>query len=79
MLSQLLTIFVLPAAILATIAINGLSCGVSNQTHERPLRLEINDFAGTGPAFDLYIQALQAFQATNHSDLSSYFQIAGQQ
>ncbi len=61
---------------LAAVRITGASGNVSS-TGERPLRLEINDFANSGPAFDVFILALREFQLVNQSDPLSYFQIAG--
>lgn len=42
-----------------------------------PQRREINDFAQSGPAFDLYIASLRALQARDQADPQSYFQISG--
>lgn len=59
----------------SAIAITGVSAGVNKATGARPFRTEINSFAQSGPAFDLYIQALQIFQ--NQSGDSGYFGISG--
>jgi hypothetical protein len=58
-------------------AITGVSAGVNNVTGERPFRQEINAFATSGAAWDLYILSLRQLQQTNQSDPLSYFQIAG--
>lgn len=57
------------------IAVTGISAGVNNYTNARPFRVEINAFSQSGPAFDLYIQALQIFQ--NQSGDLSYFGVSG--
>lgn len=59
------------------IAIKGIQAGVNASTGERPARKEFSVFRSSGPAFDLYILALQQFQQQNQSALLSYFQIAG--
>ncbi|KAL9620974.1 MAG: hypothetical protein Q9160_004492 [Pyrenula sp. 1 TL-2023] len=56
-------------------AVTGIRAGVDNYTDARPFRTEINDFAKSGAAFDLYIQALMTFQ--NQSGDTGYFEIAG--
>src|SRR5271169_6309743 len=58
-------------------AITGVSAGVNNVTGERPFRQEINVFAASGAAWDLYILSLRQLQQTNRNDPLSYFQIAG--
>jgi hypothetical protein len=58
-------------------AITGVSAGVNNVTGERPFRQEINVFAVSGAAWDLYILSLRQLQQTDQSDPLSYFQIAG--
>lgn len=60
----------------AATAVTGVHAGVDNYTNARPFRTEINAFAQSGPAFDLYIQALMTFQ--NQSGDTGYFEIAGQ-
>lgn len=59
----------------SAIAVTGVSAGVNTATGARPFRTEINSFAQSGPAFDLYIQALRVFQ--NQSGDLSYFGISG--
>ena len=56
--------------------ITGVQAGV-DLSGARPARQEINNLATSGPVFDLYVLALQAFQNVNQSDLLSYYQIAG--
>ena len=60
-----------------SLQITGVSAGVDTATGARPFRYEINQFAKSGPAFDLYIQALLSFQSVDRSDELSYYQIAG--
>ena len=62
---------------LAAIAITGPSGGVNIATGQRPFRQEFVAFSKTGPAFDLYIQALQQFQAATQTGQTSYYQVAG--
>lgn len=59
------------------VAVVGLKNGVNNTSGARPARQNINTLADSGPAWNLYIQALAAFQADDQSDLLSYYQIAG--
>lgn len=59
----------------SAVAVTGVSAGVNKATNERPFRQEINSFSQSGPAFDLYIQALQIFQ--NQSGNLGYFDISG--
>ena len=61
----------------ATVATTGISAGVNPTTGERPSRIEMSTFEKSGPAFDLYIQALAAFQADDQADVLSYYEIAG--
>ena len=63
---------------LATIAITGVTGGVVAATGQRPFRQEFVTFSKTGPAFDLYIQALQQFEAATQTGQTSYYQIAGE-
>ena len=58
-------------------AINGVAGGVDRSTGEQPARLEFTAFSKLGPAFDLFIIALQQFQQTNQSREFSYYQVAG--
>jgi hypothetical protein len=41
------------------------------------MRIPINDFAKSGPHFDLFVLALSILQERSQSDPLSYFQIAG--
>ena len=77
MLTVLCIIFVLLGLRVTAYAITGVSAGVNNVTGERPFRQEINVFAVSGAAWDLYILALRQFQQANQNDSLSYFQIAG--
>lgn len=58
--------------------ITGISGGVNTDTGERPSRRDLRDLETSGPAFDLYIQALSQFQSDDQSDLLSYYEIGGQ-
>lgn len=59
------------------VAIRGIQAGVNPSTGRRPFRQEFSTFKNSGPAFDLYIQALQRFQQRDQTTLLSYFQVAG--
>ena len=59
-------------------AITGIAAGVQS-SGQRPFRTEINQFATSGAAFDLYILSLQQMQQTDQSNTISFFQVAGQQ
>lgn len=59
------------------IGVTGLTGG-TDSSGRRPSRLGINGMhRSQSPAWDLYIQALAAFQAVPESDQRSYFQILG--
>jgi hypothetical protein len=77
MLTILCTILTLCAFRATAYAITGISAGVDNVTGERPFRKEINAFATSGAAWDLYVLSLRRLQQTNQTDALSYFQIAG--
>jgi len=62
---------------LTAFRVTGALGGVNTTTGVRPLRYEIHKFATPGPAFDLLILSLMAFQAANQSNPLSYFQISG--
>ncbi|KAI9806999.1 MAG: hypothetical protein M1833_002657 [Piccolia ochrophora] len=57
--------------------ITGPDGGVNAQTGERPARQEIRTFQNSGPAWDLYIQALQTFQQLGQGEQLSYYQVSG--
>jgi tyrosinase len=57
--------------------ITGPTSGVNVQTGERPSRQDLRNLQGSGPAFDLYIQALQMFQEADQRDLLSWYSVAG--
>lgn len=61
----------------SAVTISGVKDGVNRQTGERPARKDINNLQWSGPEWDLYIQALKAFQEEDRDDLLSFFQIAG--
>ena len=58
-------------------AITGVNSSVNAVTGERPVRLDILTLQNMGPAFDLYMLALQRFMQQDQSDPLSYYQIAG--
>lgn len=60
-----------------TFPTTGLQGGVDPNTGARPVRQDIKIFENSGPAWDLYIQALQNFMQTDSTQLLSYFQVAG--
>jgi hypothetical protein len=59
------------------IVITGISAGVNNITGERPFRRDINELYQSGPAWDLFILSLYAFQQMNQDDPLSYYQVSG--
>lgn len=59
------------------VAVTGLTNGVNTTSGARPVRQNINTLANSGPAWNLYVQALSAFQADGQADLLSYYEIAG--
>ncbi|PGH28693.1 hypothetical protein GX50_08562 [[Emmonsia] crescens] len=61
----------------SAVTISGVKGGVNFQTGERPARKDINELQWSGPEFDLYIQALTAFQEEDRNDLLSFHKIAG--
>ncbi|MCJ1436170.1 hypothetical protein MMC27_005548 [Xylographa pallens] len=75
--SWILLFFVVRAIASATFAINGVHAGVNALTGQRPFRQEFSTFQNAGPAFDLYIQALQQLAQTNQSAMLSYYAVAG--
>ncbi|KAI9714213.1 MAG: hypothetical protein M1812_006434 [Candelaria pacifica] len=76
-LIHLLLASFLSATVNASYAITGPQGGVNPKTGERPFRQEIRTFSGSGPAWDLYIQALVKLQAADQGDLLSYYQLSG--
>ena len=58
-------------------AITGINDGVNPATGERPARLEISTLQHEGPAFHIYILAMQRFMQQDQSDPLSYYQISG--
>ena len=69
---------ILSTTVTAVYVINGTQGGVNPTTGERPFRLEIGRLQASGPAWDLYILALQRLQATSQPQLLSYYQVAGE-
>jgi tyrosinase len=72
-----LLLLLLTVRICVCFQITGAPRGVNLTTGGRPLRLDIDELFQSGPAFDLYIQALTQLQQTNQADPLSYFGIAG--
>ena len=70
--------FALLCVHIQAVAITGISAGVNSATGARPFRREINEFSGSGAAWDLFILSLAQFQQSDRSSLLSYFQIAGE-
>ncbi|KAK2880013.1 hypothetical protein FQN49_000648 [Arthroderma sp. PD_2] len=64
----------LPA--LATVSIKGVQAGVNQGTGQRPARQNLATWEFSGPGFDLYIQALRAFQYSDQKDIRSHYSIA---
>lgn len=58
--------------------IRGIQAGVNAYTGERPLRQDFSTFKNSGPAFDLYIQALSRIQQADQKHILSYFEVAGE-
>ena len=77
LLSLISYLLLLPASL--AFKVTGATGGHNLTTGARPYRVDINDFAQSGPPFDLYIQALNQLQKTDQADPQSYFQIAGEQ
>ena len=77
--TTIFTLLTLIVVIVHGFAVTGTQGGVNNLTGSRPLRMDIEKFKYAGPAWDLYILALQHFYQTNQSEQLSYYQIAGEQ
>ncbi|DAA75792.1 TPA_exp: Tyrosinase [Trichophyton benhamiae CBS 112371] len=60
----------------ATVTIKGVQEGVNQGTGQRPARQNLATWEFSGPAFDLYIQALHEFQYTDQKELRSHYSIA---
>ena len=67
----------LSTTVAAVYVVGGTQGGVNPDTGERPFRQEIGKLQASGPAWDLYILALQKFQQSNQAELLSYYQVAG--
>lgn len=77
LLTSLVALVVLMCSTSAFV-VTGAVGGVNTETGQRPFRLNIVTMAQIGgPAWDLYILALQQFQAKDQKDQLSFFQIAG--
>lgn len=63
---------------LAAYAVTGVHGGVNAQTGARPFRQNLKTFQASGPAFELYIQALLQFQSDNQADLLSWYEVSGE-
>lgn len=62
----------------AVYVVTGATGGVNKQTGERPVRQEIVQMQKTGgPAWDLFLLSLQAFQQKNQTEPLSWFQVSG--
>ena len=61
----------------SAVRITGSPAGVNTLTGERPVRQNINDLQSSGPAFDLYILALQQMEQQSQNSELSYYQVAG--
>ena len=64
-------------ALVNAFAITGISAGVNQVTGERPFRQEINDFAQSGAAWDLFVLAFRQLQQTSQNNTISFYQIGG--
>lgn len=74
---MLLLLLLFSSLVEAIFPVVGCHHGHDWNTGERPMRLPIDDFAKSGPPFDLFILALSTLQGRSQSDPLSYFQIAG--
>ena len=63
--------------LVSTVTVLGSRAGVNLETGERPLRQDIRTLQTSGPAFDLYILALQQLTKEDQSSPLSYYQLAG--
>lgn len=73
----LFVLTILPRLAFSVVVVTGITAGVDVTTRKRPFRYEINDLTQSGPAWSLFIQALQRVQDTPRDDPTSYYQIAG--
>lgn len=76
------TLFVLVAFLVAgstnaTFVLTGVHAGVNNETGQRPFRQDIQNFKGSGPAWDLFLLSLQKFQLSKQDDVLSWYQVSG--
>ena len=62
---------------IGAVRITGSTAGVNTLTGERPIRQNINELQSSGPAFDLYILALQQMEQQSQNSELSYYQVAG--
>lgn len=63
--------------LVVAVTITGPQAGVNSLTGQRPFRQDISSFQNSGPAFDLYMLALQQLAQQDQTVLLSYYQIAG--
>jgi len=61
----------------ASYPITGAVSGINTQTGQRPMRQPILKFQDSGPAFDLFVQAVQAWQGTPQDNMLSWYQVGG--
>lgn len=73
----LLVSTVILQSVSAVVVVSGIAAGVNATTRERPFRYEINNLAHSGPAWFLFVQALQRVQDTPRDVATSYYQLAG--
>ena len=60
----------------SAVVVTGTQGGVDKKSGFRPFRLEISTFEHAGPAFDLYILALQQMMDVDEFQQLSYYQIS---
>ncbi|OAX83288.1 hypothetical protein ACJ72_02361 [Emergomyces africanus] len=61
----------------SAVTISGASGNVNPNTGQRPARKDINKMQWSGPEWDIYIQALKAFQEEDRNDILSFHKVAG--
>ncbi|KAI9855691.1 MAG: hypothetical protein M1824_005924, partial [Vezdaea acicularis] len=76
-LHRWLTAIVVTVPTVIAFQVTGISNGVDPTSGARPSRQELSTLQKSGAPFDLYIQALQKFEADDQSDFLSYYEIAG--
>lgn len=58
--------------------ISGATSGIDKNTGARPFRLPIEELQASGPAWDLYVQAMQYWQSIDQTNMFSWYGIAGE-